>query len=174
MKPLHKAGVVVGGYIASAIIAVAAVTARNATIDPAVALASSGMYAFGDLMLFVAVFGVCALVPTGAMLYFARPYATVWNVLSVTSVIVAITGVMSAIVYAIGRNETDSVLGMLATASVLRILIAPLLALAFAVCAVIVVDRTPRRRLFAASAMEAAVSVYAAIVWFAPLLFERR
>jgi hypothetical protein len=39
-------------------------------MDPAVLQASSGMSAFGDLVLFVGVFSVLALFPTGLMLYF--------------------------------------------------------------------------------------------------------
>jgi hypothetical protein len=35
-----------------------------------IAQASSGMYAFGDLILFIGVFGVLALIPTGLAAYF--------------------------------------------------------------------------------------------------------
>ena len=74
MSRFMKLVVVAGGYVAAILIAVVTVSARNLSIDPAVALASSGMYAFGDALLFVAVFGVLSLIPTGAALYFLRPY----------------------------------------------------------------------------------------------------
>jgi len=65
-----KAGMVLAGYVAAFVIASAAVAVHIATTDPAEASAASGMYAFGDLILFVAVFGVLALLPTGAALFF--------------------------------------------------------------------------------------------------------
>jgi hypothetical protein len=62
---------------------------------------------------------------------------------------------------------------MLAGLSVLRILVAPLLALAFLVCTLFSPYRSPRFALLAASAMEVAVSAYGGFVWFVPLLFHR-
>jgi hypothetical protein len=61
-----KLVVVAGGYVAAVVIALVTVWVRNLSIDPAVALASSGMYAFGDALLFVGVFGLLSLIPTGA------------------------------------------------------------------------------------------------------------
>ncbi|HEY2324102.1 MAG TPA: hypothetical protein VGJ82_14690 [Thermoanaerobaculia bacterium] len=70
MRGYAKAGIVIAGYIAAFAIASAAVAVRIASTDTAQASAASGMYAFGDLMLFVGVFGVLALLPTGAALLF--------------------------------------------------------------------------------------------------------
>ena len=82
MKPLLKLAVVRGGYTAAFLLASAALAIRVAMTTGPVAQASSGMYAFGDVLLFVAVFGVSALVPTGAALFFLRPYRLFWTVLS--------------------------------------------------------------------------------------------
>lgn len=61
---------VIGGYIAAFLIAWAAVSIQAAGTSSADAQASSGMSAFGDAVLFVVVFGVAALVPTGAAFFF--------------------------------------------------------------------------------------------------------
>ena len=74
---------VAGGYVAAFLIASAVVAVRVATTNtPEVEQASSGMYAAGDAFLFVAVFGVAALVPTGAALFFLRPYRLFWAMIS--------------------------------------------------------------------------------------------
>lgn len=65
-----RIAVVAAGYIAAFLIAFAAVAFRAANTSGPDAQASSGMFAFGDVVLFVTVFGVFALVPTGAALFF--------------------------------------------------------------------------------------------------------
>jgi hypothetical protein len=64
---------VTAGYVAAFLMASAAVAIRVASTSGPDAQASSGMYAFGDALLFVAVCGVAALVPTGVALFFLRP-----------------------------------------------------------------------------------------------------
>jgi hypothetical protein len=65
-----KAGLVLGGYVLACPVAVGVVYVNGLFMDPAVLQASSGMSAFGDLILFVGVFGILALVPTGLAFYF--------------------------------------------------------------------------------------------------------
>ena len=74
MKPFLKIAVVAGGYIAAFLMALAAVAIQMASTSGPAAQASSGMSAFGDAILFVAVFGLCSLVPTVAALFFLRSY----------------------------------------------------------------------------------------------------
>jgi hypothetical protein len=69
MSWLAKLGLVIGGYVTACLVAYAAVYINDLFMDPAVLQASGGMSAFGDLILFVGVFGVFALFPTGLMLY---------------------------------------------------------------------------------------------------------
>lgn len=173
MKPFVKVSVVATGYIAAVLIASAAVAIRVEYTSGPDAQASSGMYAFGDALLFVAVFGVLALVPTGAALVFLRPYRRFWTLLSAVGLAVAVTGVIAAILFAVGRHAEASPLATWAEVSVLRILVAPLLALAFLVCAVVAPRRSPRLALLSATALEAAVSAYGGFVWFVPLFFDR-
>jgi len=151
----------------------AAVAIRVANTSGPDAQAASGMYAFGDALVFVAVFGAAALVPTAAALWFLRPYRRVWTALSALGVAVALTGVMAAIVFAVGRHATPSPLATWAGFSVLRMLVAPLVALTCLVCAVFSPYRSPRVAFLATTVMEAAVSGYGGWVWFVPLFFYR-
>ena len=131
------------------------------------------MYAFGDTYLFITVFGLLALVPTGAALYFLRPYRPFWTVLSALGLCVAATGVAAAALFAIGSDAAaPSALAAWADVSVLRILLAPILAPAFLVVAVLSPYRAPRVALLTATVMELAVIAFAGVVWFVPLYFQ--
>jgi hypothetical protein len=70
MKPVLKVAIVAGGYLLAFLLASAAVALHAAISGESGAQASGGMSAFGDLVLFVAVFGAVALVPTGAGFFF--------------------------------------------------------------------------------------------------------
>jgi hypothetical protein len=174
MKSSIKVTVIAGGYVAAFLMASAAVAIRMASTWGPDAQAASGMYAFGDSVLFVAVFGVLALVPTGGALYFLRPYRRFWMVLSLLCLAVAVTGPTAAILFAAGRHATPSPLATWAGLSVLRILVAPLLALTFLVCALLTPHRSPRVAFLAATAMEAVVTAYGGAVWFVPMFLHRQ
>ena len=70
MSRLAKWALVIGGYVGACLVAYIAVYINDLFMDPAVLQAASGMSAFGDLILFIGVFGVIALFPTGLTLYF--------------------------------------------------------------------------------------------------------
>ena len=70
MSKLTKLGLVIGGYVAACLLASGVVYVYELLTNTAAAQASSGMYAFGDLLLFVGMFGILALFPTGLALYF--------------------------------------------------------------------------------------------------------
>jgi len=174
MKPAVRGGLVAAGYIGAFLIAAAVVAIRVATTSGPEAQASSGMYAFGDLALFVAVFGFLGLVPTAAALHFLRPYRRFWVVLSTLALIGALTGVAAVLLYALGRHDVEpSPLATWTGLSVLRILLAPVLAPAFLVFAVLSAHRSPRIALLVATVLEVAVGAYAGLVWFLPLVFHR-
>jgi hypothetical protein len=168
-----KIGSVVGGYVVALLIAAAAVAVRMAFTDGPEAQASSGMYAFGDAVVFVGIFGVCALAPTGAALLFLRTCDSIWKVVSVLGVATASTGIAATIVYAIGRHATTGLLAAWSAFAVLRILVAPLFVLTFTVCAFFSPHRAARLAFVIAGLMEAVVSAYIGIVWFLPLLTAR-
>jgi hypothetical protein len=173
MTGYTKFGAITGGYLAAVGAGVAVVAVRNLFIDPAVAQASSGMYAFGDALLFVGVFGLLALIPTGAALYLLRPYRLFWVMSSSIAIATGMTGLAAALIFMVGRTATaPSPLAVWAAFSVLRILIAPLLALAFLLSAAMSPFRWHRFALLAASFMELAVTAYAAVIWFVPLFVD--
>ena len=70
MKPVLKVAIVAGGYLLAFLLASAAVALHVLLTGESGAQASGGMAAFGDLVLFVVVFGAVALVPTGAAFFF--------------------------------------------------------------------------------------------------------
>lgn len=175
MKPSLKVAVVVGGYVAAFCLAVALVAIHVAFTSGPAAQASSGMYAFGDAVLFVGVFGTAALVPTAVALWFLRPYRRFWVALAALALTLALTAVAAAVVFAVGRQAPpSSPLATWAGLSVLRILLTPVLALFFALCAMLSPQPLSRWALLAAAAMEGAASVYGALVWFGPVLFHWR
>jgi hypothetical protein len=173
MKTSLKVALIAGGYLAAYLVASAALALRMATTNGPDAQASGGMYAFGDSVVFVAVFGVLALVPTGGALVVLRPYRRFWMVLSLLCLAVAVTGPASVILYAAGRHAPPSALATWVALSVLRILVAPLLALTFLVCALFTPDRKPRFVFLAATAMDAVVTACACAVWFVVVFLNR-
>ena len=70
MSQFAKWGLVIGGYIAACLVASGAVYVNQLFTPGAASQASAGMSAFGDLILFILVFGVLAVLPTGLALYF--------------------------------------------------------------------------------------------------------
>jgi hypothetical protein len=175
MKLSYKIALVAGGYVVAFLIASAIVALRVATTSGPASQASSGMHAFGDALLFVAAFGVIALVPTGAVLYFLKGYHRFWKVLSLLGLAVAVTGVVAAVLFAVGRHlSPPSPLAIWSGWAVLRILVAPLLALAFIVCAFMSPAHPSRLMLLTATALEAAVAAYGGFIWFVPLFFHSR
>jgi hypothetical protein len=86
MKPLTKVGIVVAGYLAAAAAAWIALEMYIAATAGPDRNASAGMYAFGDSVYFLVVFGLAAIPATAAALYFLRPYRMVWRILAVVCV----------------------------------------------------------------------------------------
>lgn len=70
MSRLSKLGLVLGGYAVAVVVAYAAVYVNSLLTPADPAQASAGMQAFGDFILFVGVFGLLAVIPTGLGLYF--------------------------------------------------------------------------------------------------------
>ena len=169
VKPLVKAAVVAGGYVAAFAIASAVVAVRIATTSGPDAQASSGMYAFGDALLFAAVFGACALVPTGAALFFLRPNRAFWMALCAAALAIAATALAAFIAHVLAKAAgTSSMLYAWSSLAGLRILVAPLFALAFFLSGLFAPNRASRITLFGVTVIEAGVFAYAALVWFHP------
>jgi len=69
MGKFTKPGLVLGGYILACLVASGGVYVYQRLTQDA-AQASAGMAAFSDLILFLGVFGILILFPTGLALYF--------------------------------------------------------------------------------------------------------
>jgi len=169
VNKLIKIGAVLVGYIAAFLIASAAMWLCMLHTQGPQVQASDGMSDFGDLFLFLYVFGIAALFPTGLALYFFRPARAFWAVLSIVCLTIAVTGLFSAIVIALASSQPyQSFWGTLASIGVLPMLVAPLLALAFGLATSFAPARRSRWTLFGATLIEGVVATYAFIHWFAP------
>jgi hypothetical protein len=128
------------------------------------------MYAFGDGLLFIAVFSAVALFPTGLALFYLRPCRWFWVAISVMAVMIAATAVMAASVHAVAACLTlprESPLMVWAAPAVMRMLAATPLAAAFVLSGFIVPSRASRWSLLAAAGGEGAVAMHAVTHWFA-------
>jgi hypothetical protein len=103
-RPSVKFGLVAVGYAAALAIALGVVAIRVAETSGPVAQASSGMYAFGDLLTFLAVFGAGSLVPTGLGIYFLWRTRYFWPVIVVLGlgIVLSIAAVVLFIVSVTG------------------------------------------------------------------------
>jgi hypothetical protein len=150
-----KAGIVLGGYAAAFLLGAGAVGLRLLlTAHSPDAQASSGMYAFGDSVVFVFVFGIAALVPTGLALYFLRAVRRFWTVSSIGALALAATGVAASALFWTTRSQppAQSLLGLAAALSLERVIVAPVVTAAFLVCAGFA-PATGARRAFALAAV---------------------
>jgi hypothetical protein len=160
-----KVGLVVGGYGLAFVFAFGVVAIYAAYINGP-NMWSPGMYAFGDGLLFVAVFAVAAILPTGAALFFLRSSRLFWISLSVMAPATAATGLAAFIIYIAERGaESGSMLHAWSALAVLRILIAPLFGLTFFLSALFAPNRLSRIAPLGAAAIEAMVFVCVGLIW---------
>ncbi|HQA26862.1 MAG TPA: hypothetical protein PK893_11990 [Candidatus Competibacteraceae bacterium] len=164
MNKLTQVGVVGGGYAAALLFAGAAFYLRQLSLD-ATDQASSGMSAFGDLLLFIGLFGFLALIPTGLALYFLRPFEPFWTVASLVAVVLATTAIWAGLTVVWASNLPNPLWGVGELIGILRLLVAPGLALVFAMAALFAPIRRPRWLLFGAAVTEGLVSLSAVAYW---------
>jgi len=70
MSRLAKLALVFGGYVMACLVASGVVYVWQLSTQNAAAQASAGMYAGGDFILFIIMFGFLALIPTGLAVFF--------------------------------------------------------------------------------------------------------
>ncbi len=162
VKTLTKLSLVPLGYVAAILAAAAAVCIRQMLPQGPDANASSGMAAFGDLLGFVAVFGLLSLAPTAWLLVMLRPYPRFWSVLSIVSLAAAIAGPVLTVVMQHFHPDWFVTLPLFVAA----FLGAPLLAIGFFTVAVIAPNSRARRLLLAAGLVEGAVSIHSFVCLF--------
>lgn len=167
MKPAAKVTLILVGYVLAILVAFAVVSIYVAATSGPERPASSGMYAFGDSLLFLAVFGFAAIPATSVMLFFLRGVQRFWPVLSVTALAIAASGVAAVCIYfAQTAISAHSMFQAWATFSPIRVLMAPLFALAFLLSGVFAPTRSSRIALLLATTVEIAVFVSVASQWF--------
>jgi hypothetical protein len=166
MRTRAKVGLVVGGYVLAFLLAWATVAAYIALTDGPDRQASGGMYAFSDSLMFLALFGVAALPATGGALYFARPYHAFWRAASVAALAITATGLAAvAVLFAARIAGAGSALEPWSMYAVLRILAAPLFALAFLLSGLFAPLRPARIILWVATFIEVAAFIAVALTW---------
>ena len=157
----------IGGYAAAWFVASAAVYLRQLHTQDAQAQASAGMYAFGDLILFVGVFAVLALFPTGLALYFLRPFGKFWTTLSTAALAWAVTGLGAAFMIALASTQPpQSLWRTVASFGIVRMLVAPPLATTLALATLVAPTRRLRWTLLGTTVIEGAVGAYGFVRWF--------
>jgi len=95
MRGLRKIGVVAAGYVIAVAAAFAVVSVYVAATSGPDRQTYAAMYDFGDMLLWLAVFGVAALPATGAALFFLRPYSLFWRASSTGARVLAATAVVT-------------------------------------------------------------------------------
>jgi len=162
-----KLGIVVGGYVVAAAIAASALAIYVAATNTPDRQSAQGMYAFGDSIVLLAVFGVAAIPATAAALFFLRSRRTFWLVLGAGAAIVACTAIAAVAIF-IGSTSPSAgpVLKSWTVIVPLRILAAPLLGLFFLLCGLFAPMRSARLALLGASAVEVVAFVCVAFMWW--------
>ncbi len=165
MKRLIKIGTVLAGYVAAYLAASRAygLAVLRDQRDP-LADASGGMYAFGEVTLFAAVFGFVALFPTALALYFLRTWKRLWTVLSIASLALAVTvPIFVSVSFALASIPLvhHFLWGTAFFCAFFLILPgAPLLAVAFFISAFIAPTGGSRRAFLGAAAIECALCAF--------------
>ena len=157
MGPALKALLVAVGYAAAAAAGMAAARLQNMRGSGH----SDGMVAFSETLVFVFVFGLASLLPTGAALYWLRAHAGFWIVISRLALSVAVTAVAAVLLVMLAPEMSWAAIGLL------RLFLTPLLAAGFVLSAVLAPDRSSRALLSIAAALESAGALYGYVRLFA-------
>jgi hypothetical protein len=168
MRPVARAGLVAGGYVAAFAIAWLVVRMYIAATNVPDRQVYGAMYDFGDSLLFLGTLGLAAVPATGAALFFLRGSPAFWKVLSITALAIACTSVAAFLIYlAPMMHSPKPVANSWSAFASLRILVAPLFALFFLLSWLFAPNRSARIALLAAGLIETAVfGYYLASTWF--------
>lgn len=139
-----------------------AVYLRQLATQGPVAQASSGMYAAGDAMLGVAVFGMLFLVPLALALYWLRPVPRFWLGLQGAAILFALTGWLTVALF-LADPGAQSLWMILA---LVRFALMPLTALALLLCTVFAPQKRQRWLLLGAAITDGGIFAGVVIVHF--------
>ena len=168
MKPAAKVGLVLAGYAAAVLIALLAVRLYIGVTSGPGRDASSGMFAFGDMLAFLATFAVAAVPATGAAFYFLRSHPGFWPPLAIIALLFAITSLIAIVVhFSSSLPSPGSPAPGWSALATLRVLLAPLFAIAFFIAGLFAPVRRARLALLTATVMEFAAFAMLVFSWFA-------
>jgi len=162
MRAATKVLVVIAGYAGAVVVASGAVALHVASTSGPDRQSAGGMYAFGDSLLFLGVFSAAATPATAAALFFLRGRPRFWRGLAAAAAVMAGTALPAPLLYYAVQSSWAGV-------SVLRVLVAPPLALLWFLSGVLAPAHGPRRLLLASAAIEAAAFAAVALRWFLAL-----
>jgi len=173
LPAVAKAAIVATGYFAAILLGVGVTSIYIDNTGGPDRDLYSGMYAFGDSLVFLTVFGAAAIVPTALALVFLRQSRRFWAVLSVAALIMASTS-LAAVAVIVLEQQMPSLtsLNTWSPLAVLRIFGAPFLAGLSGLSALVAPEPRFRRYLLGAAGAEGATAVYGFFHWFAPLFFR--
>ena len=161
MRTRATLALVAAGYVGAFLAALGIVALYVASTSGPDRQTYGGMFAFGDSLLFLGVFGVAAVPATAAGLFFLRPCLPFWRALAVAAVAIAATGVAALYVCVAARAaDAGPALHSWSSFAVLRILVAPVIALGFLVSGAFAPRPAARIALGGATVSEAAVFAY--------------
>src|SRR3954464_12693971 len=104
LSAIARAGIVAGGYVAAVLLAFGVVSVYISHTGGPDRDLYSGMYAFGDSLVFLTGFGVGSTVPTALALVFLRQSRRFWVAFSVAALIVASTSLAAAAAIVLERQ----------------------------------------------------------------------
>jgi hypothetical protein len=155
VRPAVKVAIVAGGYLLAIFVAVAVTYVYTWISDSPERQAQSGMSAFGDSVVFLAVLGVASIPASCALILFLRGVRQFWYVTCVLALLIAASGLATAAAYAFGRAvDSPALLQSWAMWSPLRFLASLLFGPAFFLSALFAPTRAFRVALLLATAME--------------------
>ncbi len=159
-----KVGWVITGYLLALLFAAGVVAASRLLSVNSDGTTSSGMAAFGDALIFLAVFTVGCIPPTCVALYFLRSKRAFWPVAAALALTFVVTGLVALTAWFMNPRSLAASLGFI------RILLAPLAALLFLLGGLFAPRREPKLLLFSSASLE--VMVFAA--WVITCLLRNR
>jgi len=172
-KRFVKIGIVIAGYVFALLGASAALYVRLLFTDTAAAQAASGMYAFGDEMLFLGMFGFLSLIPTMLAFYFLRPLEKLWRWFAAACLVFAVLGILLTLIGTVIKMAGayhDPTWAMVSFLGLLHIFGVPLFFVGFVVLAVIAPPGGSRRLMLIAAAVEMCNGLYVFVMLF---VFQR-
>lgn len=153
LRPAAKLGIVIGSYLIALLAALAVVAVYVYLTDSPDRDLQSGMYAFGDSLLFLAVLSLASLPATAAALHFLRPYRWFWMAISVAALAYSVTAIPAVFDHFTPRSPNLPAPGWSALLS-LRLVLAPFPGFAFFVAALFAPTRWFRVALLGAMTLE--------------------